>query len=236
MIPLRDSARSRSFPVVNLGLILLTGFVFIRELGLSQVGLTRLYAVYAVNPAKVVWAVGHFASNPTTAVRVLGTLVTAIFLHGGWLHLGGNLLYLWVFGDNVEDRLGHLRYLLLYLTAGVAGFLTHSFLVAPATVPTIGASGAIAGVLGAYIILFPRARVTTLIFLGIFIQILEVPAFVFLIVWFGMQLLSGVASLGQPGTAETVAWWAHVGGFASGLLLGLLLRRRPRPPRAWDRP
>lgn len=236
LIPLRDSARSRTFPVVNLALIILTAFVFIKELGLSQTGLTRLYAVYAVNPAKVVWAVGNFASNPTAAARVLGTLVTAIFLHGGWLHLGGNMLYLWVFGDNVEDRLGHARYLLLYLAAGVTGFVVHSFLLATSTVPTIGASGAIAGVLGAYIILSPRARITTLIFLGIFIQILDVPAFVFLIVWFGMQLLSGVAALGQPGSAQTVAWWAHVGGFASGAVLGLVLRRRQRPPRAWDMP
>lgn len=236
MIPLRDSARPRSFPVVNVGLIGLSALIFVKELSLTQAGLSRLYAVYAVNPAKVAWAVGHLTTNPAAAPNALLTLVTATFLHGGWLHLGGNMLYLWVFGDNVEDRLGHIRYLLLYLAAGVAGFITHSLLVAPSTTPTLGASGAIAGVLGAYIILFPRARVTTLIALGIFFQLVDVPAFVFLIVWFGMQLLSGVASLAEPGMAETVAWWAHVGGFATGIVLGLLLRRRPRPPRPWDRP
>lgn len=236
MIPLRDSLRSRRFPVVNLGLIGLSGFVFVKELSLSQAELSRLFAAYAVNPAEVAWALRHLSSEPATAWGALRTLITATFLHGGWLHLGGNMLYLWVFGDNVEDSLGHLRYLALYIAAGAVGFAAHSLLVAPATTPTLGASGAIAGVLGAYIVLFPENRVLTLIALGVFFQLVEVPAFVFLIVWFGMQLLSGVASLSEPGTANTVAWWAHVGGFATGIVLGIIFRQRRRPVGYWDIP
>ncbi|HEY3314298.1 MAG TPA: rhomboid family intramembrane serine protease [Bacillota bacterium] len=236
MIPLRDSARSRSFPVVNVGLISLSVLVFVRELSFSQSGLTRFLETYALNPARVAEAVVHLGQDPAGALPVAATLVSATFLHGGWTHLIGNMLYLYIFGDNVEDRLGHFRYLVFYLLAGAIGFLVHGLIVAPDQTPTIGASGAIAGVLGAYFVMFPRSRVLTLIFLGFFIQVIEIPSFIFLVVWFGLQLVNGLTSLSASGMAETVAWWAHVGGFASGVLVGLFFRVRPRPRPTRDQP
>lgn len=152
------------------------------------------------------------------------TLVTSTFIHGGWTHVIMNMLFLWVFGDNVEDRLGRFRYLVFYLAAGVAANLTHGLAAPGADVPVIGASGAIAGVLGAYFLAFPRARITSLVFLGIFITIARVPAVVFLVIWFILQLFMGLTTIGAAG--QTVAWWAHIGGFAAGAALYALLRRR----------
>lgn len=149
------------------------------------------------------------------------TIFISMFLHGGWLHLGGNMLYLWVFGDNVEDRLGHGRYLLFYFLCGIAATLSHAFVNPVSRVPAIGASGAIAGVLGAYILMFPRARVTTLIPIFIFITIRELPAIFLLGVWFVIQLFVGVASLGAA--EGGVAYFAHIGGFAFGMVLVVLM-------------
>ena len=155
------------------------------------------------------------------------TVVTAMFLHGGWLHVLGNMLYLWIFGDNVEDRLGHGRFLFFYVGCGLVAALTQVALSPESTVPTVGASGAIAGVLGAYLISFPRSRVVTFVPLFIFPWIVEIPAVAYLIIWFAMQLLSGVASLGQAEMLGGVAWWAHIGGFVAGLLsVGVLAPRR----------
>jgi membrane associated rhomboid family serine protease len=146
----------------------------------------------------------------------------AMFMHGGWFHLLSNMLYLWIFGDNVEDRMGHLKYLVFYLLAGYIATLAHVFYAPQSNAPLIGASGAIAGVLGAYLILFPRAKVLTLIFIFIFIQIIPVPAVIFLGLWFILQLLQGAAAAGAPG----VAFWAHIGGFVAGMLLVKLFARR----------
>jgi membrane associated rhomboid family serine protease len=146
-----------------------------------------------------------------------------MFLHGGWLHILGNMLYLYIFGDNVEDFLGHARYLLFYLIVGMASFAAQISLNTHSMVPNVGASGAIAGVLGAYIVLYPRARVVTLLPLFIFFTVVEIPAFFFLGIWFLIQFVSGAVSIGE-GTALSggVAWWAHVGGFVAGILLLLV--------------
>jgi membrane associated rhomboid family serine protease len=156
-----------------------------------------------------------------------------MFWHGGWLHLIGNMLYLWIFGDNVEDRLGHFRYLIFYLVAGIAAALTQVALDPSSRLPTIGASGAIAGVLGAYLISFPRSRVLTLIPIIIFPWFVEIPAVIYLAFWFIMQLLEGVGQLGAPAQVGGVAVWAHIGGFISGAVLVKLMepaRRRPPAP------
>jgi len=154
-------------------------------------------------------------------------LVTSMFLHGGWLHVGGNMLYLWIFGDNVEDRLGHVRFLFFYLVCGVAAGMAHVLANPHSSAPTIGASGAIAGVLGAYFFLYPRARVLTLLPLGFYFQIIEVPALFFLGFWLLIQSVSGLASLAVRGEmVGGIAWWAHIGGFVAGAALGQLLKRR----------
>jgi membrane associated rhomboid family serine protease len=150
-------------------------------------------------------------------------LLTSTFLHGGLLHLLGNMLYLWVFGDNVEDRLGHGGYLLFYLAAGAAGSIAHIISNPQSTIPTIGASGAIAGILGAYLLFFPRARVLTLIPIGFFITTAYVPAPLFLFIWFILQVIN-VSFAGLTAGAQTVAWWAHIGGFVFGFIF--VLQRR----------
>jgi membrane associated rhomboid family serine protease len=158
-----------------------------------------------------------------------------MFLHGGWAHFLGNMLFLWVFGDNVEDRLGHVRYLLFYLLAGYVATFAHAWAGPLSTVPAIGASGAISGVLGAYLFLHPKARIVTVFWFLFFIRLIEVPAWVYLPIWFLLQLFSGVSSLGaaEDAAAGGVAWWAHIGGFVAGPVLLLLLggwrRRGPEP-------
>jgi membrane associated rhomboid family serine protease len=160
-------------------------------------------------------------------------LFSSMFLHGGWAHLIGNMIYLWIFGDNVEDRLGHLRYLGFYLLSGVVAALVQGHLFPDSTIPTVGASGAISGVLGAFLVLFPTARVFTLIPLLLFFPVMELPAMLYLGIWFLMQLMSGTVSLAVVQDAGGVAWWAHVGGFVVGLVLTPLLRRRQSYPRVW---
>jgi membrane associated rhomboid family serine protease len=148
-----------------------------------------------------------------------------MFMHGGWLHLLSNMLYLWIFGDNVEDVLGHLRYLLFYLLCGITAALTHGFLNLGSRVPVVGASGAIAGVLGAYMFLFPKARIRTLLILFVFIQVVNIPATILLGYWILIQILSGITELGSQATSG-IAWFAHVGGFAAGFLLILTMKKR----------
>ena len=222
MIPLRDSVRSRSFPMVNILIIFANCYVFWQELFLSDRGLEMFVRQYGVIPAKIhgilAWQGLSWGLLP---------LVTAMFLHGGWLHLLGNMLYLWVFGDNVEDRMGHLKYLFFYLAAGVAGNLAQVWADPASGAPAIGASGAVAGVLGAYFIWYPRARILTLVPIFIFISIVEIPALVYLFFWFGLQVLNGLVSLASPGTV--VAWWAHIGGFLAGIIGALLNRRKSTP-------
>jgi membrane associated rhomboid family serine protease len=209
MIPLRDTIPSSSFPLVNYAIIAANAAVFLHETALGP-RLDAFVYTYGLVPREFVPA----------------ALVTSMFLHGGWFHLIGNMLYLFIFGDNVEDRLGHLRYLGFYLLCGVAAGATQALTNPQSAVPMVGASGAIAGVSGAYLLFFPRARVVTLVPIFIFLQVVEIPAVFFLLVWFLLQLAAGVATLGSRAAVGGVAVWAHVGGFVSGMVLGPALRRR----------
>ena len=221
MIPLRDSNPTRRTPVVTLAIILVCFVVFAWELGLqatSEASLDAFVTAWGVVPAELLaaWSAGQFFSQETA------TLVTSQFLHGGWLHLLGNLLYLWIFGNNIEDRLGRVLFVLFYLGGGVIAGLTQTLIDPDSTIPLIGASGAIAATLGAYFVLFPGARITTLVFLGFFYQLIEVPAIIVLGFWFVLQLLDGIGSLGMEAGAG-VAFFAHIGGFVAGALVAWLL-------------
>jgi membrane associated rhomboid family serine protease len=201
-------------------LIVLNVAVFAYELTLSPAALSRLFSTFGVVPARyssLFRALG--ASGPAVFVP----LFSAVFLHAGWLHLGGNMLYLWVFGDNVEDRMGHGTYLFFYIAAALASNAAHIFSNPLSRLPTVGASGAVAGVLGAYLLMFPRARVLALVPLG-FLFVTEVPAVIFLFLWFVLQLANGIAALGVPASVGgQVAYWAHIGGFVSGMFLATML-------------
>lgn len=213
---------------MNYALILGTAAVFLFQVSLGR-SVDALVRAYGFTPASFAQALED--GDPALLMHEVMTIFTSLFLHGGWFHVIGNLLYLRVFGDNVEDRFGHLPYLLFYLASGAAGTLAH-FLVDPgAPAPLVGASGAIAGVLGAYIVLFPAARIVTLFPIFIFLTFIEVPAVLFLGIWAVTQLLNGYMSLGGSGEGSGVAWFAHIGGFALGIVCGLLwklLGRRPR--------
>jgi membrane associated rhomboid family serine protease len=204
---------------VTLALIGTNVAAFAYELSLGS-ALEGFLQEYGVVPARLAgqWSAGVRGWGELTPV------LTAMFLHGGWLHLVLNLWFLWIFGDNVEDRIGHSRYLVLYLAAGTAATLAHVIANPSSTLPTVGASGAIAGVLGAYFLAYPRARVTTLIPIFVFIHVAVLPAWVVLGMWFALQFLSGALSLATTqASAGGVAWWAHIGGFAAGLVLMPLL-------------
>lgn len=216
MIPLKDDVPSQTFPVVNILLIIVNLAVFAYEFSLGRAQDQFIYT-YGVIPAQLV-AEGF-------TVEQLVRLTTVMFLHGGWFHVLSNMLYLWIFGDNVEDRMGHFKYLVFYLLTGYIATIAHVLYDPLSKVPLIGASGAIAGVLGAYLILYPRAKVLTLVFIFIFIQIIPIPAVVFLGIWFVLQILSGTASTSGQ-TAQSVAFWAHIGGFTAGMLLVKFFARR----------
>ena len=211
MIPLRDNVPSRTVPFVTYFLIGANVLAFLFELSLGP-DLERFVQVFGMVPARVV---SILFEAPQYTFFAVAPFLTSIFIHGGWLHLLGNMLYLYIFGDNVEAELGHFRYLVFYLGCGVAASAVHLFSNAGSEVPTVGASGAIAGVLGAYFLLFPTAKVLTLVPIFFFITVIEVPAVLFLGLWFLIQFLSGSAALGSA-TTTGVAWWAHIGGFAVG--------------------
>jgi membrane associated rhomboid family serine protease len=220
MIPLRDANPSASFPLVTLSIIAVNTAAFLYETGLGR-GLDRFLLVYGFVPA-VYFHASH--AEPWNLPARFLPMVTSMFLHGGWMHLIGNMWTLWIFGDNVEDRLGRSRYLVYYFVCGLVASYVH-YLTGPRSgVPVIGASGAIAGVMGGYFILFPRARIVTLVPIFIFLQVMTIPAVLFLAFWFLLQLLNGmVASAASFGGG--VAWWAHVGGFVAGALMTLPKRR-----------
>jgi len=218
MIPLRDTVPSRSFPLMTLALIMVNTVVFFYELRLGP-ALERFLLIYGFVPVRF-----SEAESWNLSARFV-PMFSSMFLHGSWLHLIGNMWTLWIFGDNVEDRLGKSRYLLYYLVCGLAAVYLHYLTGPHSGMPVVGASGAIAGVMGGYFVLFPRAQVVTLLPIFFFIQIVTVPAFVFLALWFFAQLFNGmVASAASFGGG--VAWWAHVGGFVAGALMILPLRRR----------
>jgi membrane associated rhomboid family serine protease len=224
VIPLRDRNPTRRTPVVTFALIGACFAAFAVELSITATGgdaaLETFFRSWAAIPADITAALesGDYAGQ-----AIVGML-TSMFLHGGWLHLLGNMLFLWIFGNNVEDRLGALPFLLFYVVGGVVAALTQVVIDPRSEVPLVGASGAIAAALGAYIVLFPGARILSLVFLGFFYQLLEVPAIIVLGFWFGLQLLSGVAAFDAETAQGGVAFFAHIGGFVFGLLAGLLLR------------
>ncbi len=217
MIPIGDELRSRRTPFVTWGLIGLNGLIFVVQLLLSPLQLDRMFMSLGVVPAYLTDPWNH----PFAAI----TLFTSIFLHGGWAHITGNMLYLWIFGDNVEDTLGHIGYLLFYLAAGVAANIAQVAIAPSSTVPGIGASGAIAGVLGVYMVLYPRAPVRVLVPVFYFMRLVRIPSLIVLGFWFVLQLFSGVFSLGSMDVASGgVAYFAHIGGFVVGLAMGAVLR------------
>ena len=225
MIPLRDTIPSRRTAWVTRALLVVNVAAFALELR-QGAGLESFVYRYGVVPSH--WLI----SSPSDFIdwpHLFVTLVTCQFLHAGFLHLGFNMLYLWIFADNVEDRLGPLRFLALYLGSGVAASVTQIFLSPTSSIPMLGASGAIAGILGAYLLLFPSAKIVTLVPLGFFLDTVELPAFLFLGVWFLLQWVQGLTAIGQVAEVGGVAFWAHIGGFVSGMV-GVAMMR---PLRRW---
>lgn len=219
MIPLQDTIRARRVPLMNYIIIAVNVLIFLYQRDLDQVTLYDGIVRYGAVPARLL-------ADPTLAQ--IGTLFSSMFLHGGWFHLISNMWALFIFGDNVQDCMGAGRYLLFYLTSGLVAGALHVALQATSILPVIGASGAIAGVMGAYLILFPRARIISLVPIG-FLWFVHIPAVVYLGLWFLMQLAQGVfalALLDPSGMAGGVAWWSHVGGFVAGALLGKILHDR----------
>lgn len=225
MFPIDDQNPTRRTPFVTYALIAINIVVFIHELSLAKPQLEQFFQLYALVPKELT---GSFQGIPINQpVSEPLTLVSSQFLHGGFLHLAGNMLFLWIFGNNIEDQLGHIKYLIFYITCGVLAALAQWFFSMQSGVPSLGASGAIAGVMGAYIIRFPNAQIRTLVFLGPFIIFPNIPAMFFLGIWFIQQALYGVASLNVPTNigmeSGGIAYWAHAGGFVFGAILGPLL-------------
>ncbi len=220
MFPLRDNIPSRSRPFVTVLLIAANFYFFFQELLLSDAALTNFIHTWGLVPASFLAGV---ARDPLDFTVYL-PLFTDLFLHGGWLHILGNMWYLWIFGDNVEDSLGKVRFIYFYLFCGLIANAAQIIADPASTVPTVGASGAISGVLGAYLMLFPRARVATLIPLFPIFPIIQIPVLLFLPLWFLIQLQQGAAALFTHGS--DVAWWAHIGGFAAGFALARIVRPR----------
>jgi len=229
VIPLRDTIPSRRPPLVVVLLILANALAFAYELSLSEDGIAALVERRAIVPEH--WAGFSWdavVAEPRAAAELVLTLVSSMFLHGGWLHVIGNLWMLWIFGDNVEDRMGHRRFLAFYVLCGLAAGVAHVLANPGSELPTIGASGAIAGVMGAYFVLFPRAKVITLIPILFYPLFVELPAIVYLGIWFLSQVLSGQMALANPDEPGGIAFLAHVGGFLAGALGCWLFKRRER--------
>ena len=222
MIPLKDMTPRRSFPVVTLLLIGINVAVFVHQVLLPPAATETFIRTFALVPSKIPQAL---AGRHYTLVQALLPLFTCMFLHGGFFHLLGNMWFLWIFGANVEDRFGSLAYLFFYLVSGVGSSATQSAFSWGSHIPSLGASGAISGVLGAYIVLFPGSRILTLVPLFIIFFTVRIPAVIFIGLWFLLQFLSGLSSLGAA-VAGGVAWWAHIGGFLIGLLLAQIFGGR----------
>jgi len=227
MIPLRDVNPSHSFPVMTIMIIIVNAMIFLYEVSLGQY-LPEFLDTFALIPAQYFY-MGDLGG--VSAIARYFPFVTSQFLHGGWLHFIGNMWFLWIFGDNVEDRLGHFRFLIFYLLCGVIAGFAHVYTNPHSSLPTVGASGAIAGVMGAYTISFPQARVLTLFVFFFFIRFIELPAVVFLGVWFIFQFFSGTVALAAAESAGGVAWWAHIGGFVAGIALIIFIPKRKNWPR-----
>ena len=215
MIPLYDTVRTPNFPVVNWMLVGLNAFAFLREIGMEPVELQSFLFANGLIPAQLI-------ANPEGEWT---TIFSSMFLHGGWFHIISNMWVLLIFGDNVEAGMGKIRYLIFYLLSGVAAGLLQIYILPTSMVPMIGASGAVAGILGAYLILVPHSRIASLVPILFIFTIVEIPAVLFLIFWFISQLYSGLGTI-QGGSESGVAWWAHIGGFGFGVLLVSFFRRK----------
>lgn len=210
MIPLKDNIPSKTFSYLNI-LIIATNIL---------VGI-YMYTLTSYDYQDFIYRFGFIPARFS-----LLSLFTSIFVHAGFLHLFSNMLFIWIFGDNVEDKLGHLNFLILYLISGVVSVITHSVFDLNSTIPLVGASGAISGILGAYFVFYPRAKVLTLVILGIFITVVAIPAHIFLGIWFILQLFNGIVGLSLQGSSGGVAWWAHIGGFITGVTIAKLFNLR----------
>jgi len=234
MIPLRDNAAPRRLTPINVALIAANLAVFVYELSLGP-RVAAFVERFALVPAAVTRALSSNAYRDAGALAPLMTTVTSMFIHGGLWHVAGNMLYLFIFGAAVEYRMGALRYLSFYFAAGIAAALATVWIAPESSVPVIGASGAIAGVLGAYFILYPRGRILTILPIFIFIQFIEIPAVIYLFVWFAVQLYAGLQQSGRAAVMGGVAWWAHVGGFMFGVAMGPILAINHKTPRRRSR-
>jgi membrane associated rhomboid family serine protease len=215
MFPVRDVIPSRTTPFVTVGLIVLNALVFLYELRLDPEQMYRFAHDHGFIPAAFSWP----------------TALTSLFIHDGWIHVGGNILFLWIFGDNVEDAMGHGTFLLFYVTAGAAAVLAHTAIHPSSAVPLIGASGSVAAVMGAYFVLYPRSQVLTAVFLLFYLDIIEIPAMFFLGTWLLLQLVSGLSTMGAEAAGVGTSFGAHIAGFATGVVAGFAFRGKVR---AWD--
>jgi membrane associated rhomboid family serine protease len=226
MIPIRDTLRTRRVPFVNYALVALCALAFLYELR-AGADIDAFVNEHALVPSRFVALVGR---HGVFDLALYAPFVSSMFLHAGFAHFAGNMLFLWIFGDNVEDRLGHVGYAFFYLSGGVVAGLAHVAASPSSVVPTVGASGAIAAVMGAYMLLFPGAYIQSLVILLFMVRVVSVPSIVWLGIWFVFQVIAGAQSSTMPGQGG-VAWWAHAGGFAFGALLVLVLGLRgPRVP------
>ncbi len=222
MIPIRDGIPTRRTPIVNYLLIIanILVFLFMWMAGNAQESLVYQFALIPANLTDGSVTAGDFFD-----------IFTSMFMHAGIAHIAGNMLYLWIFGDNVEDTLGHFKYIIFYLFGGLVAALTHLATNPGSQIPTVGASGAISAVLGAYLVLYPRSHIATFIPIGFFLRLAMLPASIVLVLWFVMQLFSGFISLGGPDVGGT-AFWAHIGGFVAGVLMGLMSKPKQRTTNA----
>ena len=220
MIPIRDRNPSGTFPYVTIGIIVINVLIFLYELSLGS-GLGEFIMKFGVVPLKVSY---YSQASDLTFINTFFPFISSMFLHGGFIHLIGNMWFLWIFGDNIEDKLGHFKFIAFYFLCGIIASSVHVFFNSQSNVPCVGASGAIAGVLGAYMVTFPRARVVTIVPLFVFIQVMELPAMVVLGFWFVIQFFNGAASITASASGAGVAWWAHIGGFAAGVIILYIIR------------
>ncbi len=232
MIPIRDSVFCRTPPYAVASLIVLNVLVFLHMQGLAPIAAQRFIAAYALVP--ILYTPPPDLLLPPLGLADYGRIVTSTFLHGGWLHLIFNMWTLWLFGCAMESRLGPWRFVAFYLACGIAAGIVHTWFNAGSQVPTIGASGAVAGVIAAYAWAYPRAEIKVLIPIVIFPLLVDLPAIGFALFWFGLQLLQGYADLARPALGGGIAWWAHAGGFVAGVVLLQLMAPPDRRPRPWD--
>lgn len=226
MIPLRDIIPSRERPFMTWTLIVINCLVFLFQLSLPFDKAQEFVFMYGFVPAKFTGFLRH--GFLVALIATLSSIISSMFIHGSWMHLISNMWSLWLFGDNVEDRVGHFKFLLFYILSGIAASLAHWFFNATSFVPAIGASGAIAGVMGAYFLMFPFSRIVTLVPFGFIPFFIEIPALFYLGFWFLSQVWSGILELFGPMFGRGIAWWAHAGGFVFGMLVINIFKKRHR--------